>query len=78
MFDPCLHAPKGYVEVRKQPLIIKVLLRQAQHDNSENPRAWDFFSNLLKYAFSGHFLKNPLKKIDSPERSFSSLDDPPP
>ena len=31
-------------------LIIKVMLRQAQHDNSGNPRVWDFFSNLLGYA----------------------------
>jgi len=31
----------------KTALIIKVILRQAQHDNSGNPRAWDFFGNLL-------------------------------
>jgi len=31
----------------KTAFIIKAMLRQAQHDNSMNPRVWEFFSNLL-------------------------------
>ena len=50
-------------------LYIKAMLRQAQHDNSRNPRVWDFFSNLLEEPIFPHLWLSLISTNPSPSLS---------